>query len=412
MARILIVDDDASLLQMMSLMLRRAGHTPILANDGYEGIEIARVQRPDLVVVDIMMPDLNGHEVCQILRDDPATAHIPLLVLTALSPHGQREMAAAAGADDFVTKPVTRDDLVSRVESLLRTGPRNIPEDSILDYAHPARRQPAAPTSEAPPAGQPLAAPPGTAHGELEPIIAVIGLAGGVGATTLAVNLGMSVCGHERVCIVDLHTDDGRAAIQLRMAPPRATWERLLDLQPGADKRLIGSALTFDQARGCALLAAPLQPVEEVLNHAQLEYILGVLAEAFPHIILNLPPELNEMTTAALRLARDVILVVSEDPSDLVAVGERLQRFREIGLSGEPLIVLNRTRPHGVSYEEVMEAVNRPLTANIPYEPAQVRALTEGVPLVQSQPDSLFSQAVKQLASQLWPSLQPGRLKL
>ena len=99
MANILVIDDDASLLQMMSLMLKRAGHYPILANDGQEGIEAATRDQPELAIVDVMMPDLSGYEVCRILRGDPRTRNIPLMVLTALSQPEQRDMAMEAGAD-------------------------------------------------------------------------------------------------------------------------------------------------------------------------------------------------------------------------------------------------------------------------------------------------------------------------
>src|SRR5690606_30860380 len=136
--------DDTSLLQMMSLMLKRAGHEPILANDGHKGIEIARRLHPDIAVVDIMMPDITGHEVCRILREDPETSDLPLLVLTARNQVDEREAAVARRAAAFVNKPVTRGDLVGRGEALLRTGPRNDPLPSPRPMPAPAA-QPATP---------------------------------------------------------------------------------------------------------------------------------------------------------------------------------------------------------------------------------------------------------------------------
>lgn len=404
MARILVIDDDASLLQMMSLMLKRAGHEPILASDGREGIEIAREQLPDLAVIDIMMPDITGHEVCRIMRQDPATTDIPLLVLTALSQHDQREIAAEAGADDFVTKPVTRDDLVGRVEELLRTGPRNYPLPPVQPHEQPYR-----PRQEAPPA-EPItsvlteeAPAQKDVPCQLEPlpVTAVMGLSSGVGATTLAVNLGLALAETQRTCIVDLHHTDGRAAIQLRMVPPRATWEALLGIEPGGDKRQIGGALTFDRQRNIGVMAAPVQSARELLTPEQLEYILSVLTEAFPAIVVSLPPDLNDMTNTALCLAQQVVLVVGEDPTNLLTAKERLNHLASFKLPGKVRVVLNRTRPHGVSYEEAMQTVNRPFVANIPYEPAQVEAVTEGTPLIHLRPDSLFSQVVRQLSQEL-----------
>lgn len=408
MARILVIDDDASLLQMMSLMLKRAGHEPILASDGREGIDIAREQLPDLAVIDIMMPDITGHEVCRIMRQDPTTTDIPLLVLTALSQHDQREIAVEAGADEFVTKPVTRDDLVGRVEELLRTGPRNYPMPPIDPREAAARTRQEAPPPE--PVAEVLeeeeqgpTIEQGTTcqSAPLQGVTVVMGLSSGVGATTLAVNLGLTLAEAQRACIVDLHHADGRAAIQLRMVPPRATWEDLLNIEPGGDKRQVGGALTFDRQRNIGLLAAPLQSPTELLTSEQLEYILSVLTEAFPAIVISLPSEINDMTYTALCLAQQVTLIVGEDPTNLLSARERLYHLESFELPGRVRVVLNRTRPHGVAYEEAMQTVNRPFVANIPYEPAQVEAVTNGTPLIHSQPDSLFAQVVRQLAQQL-----------
>ncbi len=208
MARILVIDDDASLLQMMSLMLKRAGHEPLLAQDGEEGINLARTKKPDMAIVDLMMPELSGFEVCRTLREDQATARIPLLVLTALSQAEQRELAEESGADDFVTKPVTRDNLVTHMDELLRTGPHRVP---VPDDMAPAQAAPPAPPPSAaaprsqepepstgpldrPYAGPQVAQPPVTPL----PLIAVIGLSPGAGATTLAVNLGRALAQTQR----------------------------------------------------------------------------------------------------------------------------------------------------------------------------------------------------------------------
>lgn len=431
MARILVIDDDASLLQMMSLMLKRAGHQPILANDGREGLEVARDQHPDLAVVDVMMPDLSGYEVCRILREDPDTADIPLLVLTALSQHEQRDMAEEAGADEFVTKPITRDDLVNRVEELLETGPRNYPAQpeepsagsAEVDYAYgdydyretefdatppPGFEQPEQAVPEASmPRTRPLSEPYHPPASYLEqrppaplPLVAVMGLNLGVGATTLAVNLGRIMAQSGRTCIVDLQTQSGQVAVQLKMVPPRATWLDLIGVEPGADKRLIGSALMMDHEAGLGVLAAPLHPVDERLAVDTLDYVLQVLSEGFHHIVVDLPPILNAMNVAALRRAEYIVLVVGDDPAHLITVSDALGNIERLSLPGSLSVVLNRTRPHGVSFDDVMEIVNRPLASNIPYEPAQVQALTEGEPLVVSRPETLFARTVAQFARQ------------
>jgi len=228
-----------------------------------------------------------------------------------------------------------------------------------------------------------------------------MGLASGVGTTTLAVNLGLGLMQIGRSCIVDLHQQAGQVAVQLKMVPPRSTWVDLVRLLPGSDKRLIGSALMLDQRIGVAVLAAPLGATLDQLPAATMHYVFSVLAEGFKRIVLDLPSQINEMVVAALRMASHVLLVVGDDPADLVTVPAMLQSIVELRLPGTLHVVINRTRPHGVTHEAVMQAINQPVTADIPYEPAQVEALTNGTPLVMWRPDSLFSRAILYLARQL-----------
>jgi len=405
MARILVIDDDASLLQMMSLMLKRAGHDPILATNGQEGINVARGDQPALAIVDVMMPELNGYEVCRILREDPATANIPLLVLTALSQPEQREMAAEAGADDFVTKPVTRDDLVTHVDELLESGPRNTPAPLREPTPPPAPSPSLTPSYQT---SMPSVAPPQTARPAAPapsvetglPMVAIMGLGTGVGATTIAVNLALAKMYAGRACLVDLNSQVARAAMHLRISP-RATWQNLMGLAPGADKRTIGGALMVDQQTGLAILAGPTQPTSDQLNEGTLSYVLQVLAEGFPSIVLDLSPILSQMNVHVLRSARSVVLVVGDDPAALMTVRETISNIENLGLSSPLNLVLNHTRPHGISSEDLMNEVGYPLTANVPYEPDQVGALTQGQPLVAYKPDSLFSRTLQQLARQV-----------
>lgn len=119
MAQILVIDDDSSLLTMMSMILKRAGHETLTATNGQDGINVAREQRPDLAFVDVMMPEMNGLQVCQYLRQDASTSHIPLVVLTALTGKEHEEDALAAGADRYLSKPVTFDSLAEIINELL-----------------------------------------------------------------------------------------------------------------------------------------------------------------------------------------------------------------------------------------------------------------------------------------------------
>ena len=414
MARILVIDDDQSLLQMMNMMLRRAGHESYLATNGHDGIEIARREMPDAAIVDVMMPELSGYEVCRILREDPKTMDIPLLILTALSQKEHRDQAQESGADDYVTKPVTRDDLVSHVEELIRTGARNMPAPLEPPPPVMSRDEPLAPmpppdsAADRNPAQtkKPAVQPPPTVTPRQPvtpsgiPLVAVIGLSSGVGATSLAVNLGLALMQFGRSCLVDLHQQGGQVAVQLKMVPPRNTWVDLASEQ-GLDKRMIGSALMLDHAAGVAVLAGPLGPTRARLDGRSLSYLFSVLAEGFRRIVVDAQTSLDDMTLAALMHASHLVMVVGDDPADLVTVPETLRAVQSLKLPATHHVVLNHTRPSGVTHDAVMRAVNQPLSSDIPYEPAQAEALQKGMPLVMSRPDSLFSRALLQLARQL-----------
>ncbi|HWC58413.1 MAG TPA: response regulator [Verrucomicrobiae bacterium] len=114
------MDDDADLVELISFNLKQAGHAIGTAVDGVDALKKARSMEPDLIVLDVMMPELDGFAVCEILRRDPATASIPILMLTALSSELGRLAGLGSGANDFVTKPFSPRILVQRIEELLQ----------------------------------------------------------------------------------------------------------------------------------------------------------------------------------------------------------------------------------------------------------------------------------------------------
>lgn len=120
--RILVVDDEPDVLELVEYNLSGAGYSVITAADGAEAMAKIRTHQPDLVILDVMMPEMDGTEVCKVLRRDPATADIPIILLTARAGEIDRVLGFELGADDYVTKPFSPRELVLRVKSLLRRG--------------------------------------------------------------------------------------------------------------------------------------------------------------------------------------------------------------------------------------------------------------------------------------------------
>ena len=120
-SKVLIVDDNAQNLELLeAYMDELEGVTTLCAVDGEKALDLVVRESPDLILLDIMMPRMSGYEVCKRLKSDPGTKDIPIIMVTALVEMGDIERAVDVGAEDYVTKPVNRVDLLMRVRSLLR----------------------------------------------------------------------------------------------------------------------------------------------------------------------------------------------------------------------------------------------------------------------------------------------------
>jgi DNA-binding response OmpR family regulator len=116
---VLVADDDEDILELVSFRLERAGYEVLTARDGAAALATAQEREPDLAVLDVMMPGLNGYEVTQRLRADPATAQIPVILLTARVQETDVNRGFDAGADDYLRKPFSPQELRARVQAIL-----------------------------------------------------------------------------------------------------------------------------------------------------------------------------------------------------------------------------------------------------------------------------------------------------
>ena len=117
---ILIVDDTAENIDLLKAVLESRDYAVKTASSGAEALKLIEESIPDLVVLDVMMPEMSGYEVCQAIRQKPQTALLPVVMLTALDPASEKVKGIEAGADDFLSKPINQAELLARVDSLLR----------------------------------------------------------------------------------------------------------------------------------------------------------------------------------------------------------------------------------------------------------------------------------------------------
>jgi two-component system phosphate regulon response regulator PhoB len=130
--KILVADDEADVLNLISSNLQNAGYSVIKAQDGPSALSKARSNMPTLIVLDLMLPGMSGLDVCKALKNEPATAQIPIIMLTAKAEEIDRILGLELGADDYITKPFSPRELVLRVKSVMRrTGGQNEKADQV-----------------------------------------------------------------------------------------------------------------------------------------------------------------------------------------------------------------------------------------------------------------------------------------
>ncbi|MGH7319757.1 MAG: response regulator [Candidatus Rokuibacteriota bacterium] len=126
--RVLVIDDEADIVELIRYHLEKAGMRCLVGSDGAAALRLVREHRPDLLILDLMLPGLDGLEVCRHLRRDPVTARLPIIMLTAKAEEVDRVVGLEVGADDYVVKPFSPRELVARVKAILRRAQEPAPD--------------------------------------------------------------------------------------------------------------------------------------------------------------------------------------------------------------------------------------------------------------------------------------------
>lgn len=438
MASILLIDDDSNLLQMVKLMLERVGHQVTTSTEGERGIQMAATNKPELAIIDVMMPGLSGYDVVRRMREDRATAQIPIIILTARSQPMDKQMALEAGANAFLSKPITSYELTSRVEAVLKAGVNyrvhtglitepmrqqvvrsTIGEESTAQSVPPSVARTSTPairpltppvqmrpiTPSAPPA---VAHPPSTADmlplpiGDL-PIIAVVSLRGGAGNSTVAVNLAFLMASRgRRLCLADFSTSSGHLALQLHLSATSSHWGQLLKAGDNPSAQVVTGLLLKHPRMDVSVLAAPPLPSPQTLSTTAATNLLRELSTAFQHVVADVP-HLDAATVGVLKAAHAVIVVMTDDPPSVQTTGQFLVSLQKLGVDmARVRLVLNHVRPtNDVPAETIQKALKRPLSAELPYDVEQINAIRRGTPLVVAHPDGAFAREMLRLARTL-----------
>jgi pilus assembly protein CpaE len=376
MTCILVIDDEPLFHQLVAKALAPLDSQISYAEDGASGIARARTLKPDVIITDVTMPDIDGYEVTRRLRREVEFASTPILVLTGNIGLQDKLKSFEAGADDHLTKPFEPVELAARVTSLLRRS-RAV-----------------------------LSAQPEGAAKESAYTIAVHSLRGGTGCSTLSVNLGISLAAlwKRSTALLDLTMTAGQVALMLNMTL-RRTWAdiaryRAADLEPA----VVGSILAAHES-GLSFVAAPTFPSQAETLHAEtlgeaIRQIQGLLE----YIVMDLPHDFSEAAIQGLDAADLILMVGSPDMASIRAATAAFDTYDKLGYAKAKIkFVLNATFPHSaLSKEKIESALGIPAFATVPYvQDVFVEAINLGQPPVFAKPELPVSGVLEDLAFHL-----------
>jgi two-component system cell cycle response regulator len=121
MPKILIIDDDVTITELMKALVKMEGHEPTTVNDSLRAMEIAQSVNPDLITLDLMMPGLTGFELCELMKNDPKFAHVPIVIVSARDDPESKNKAMGAGATAYITKPFGMEEFIGTIKELTAT---------------------------------------------------------------------------------------------------------------------------------------------------------------------------------------------------------------------------------------------------------------------------------------------------
>lgn len=373
--KILVIDDHPDTMQMIELSLERLGYQVLGARNGREGIALAQAEQPHLILLDVMMPDMNGYEVCRAIRQHEQLAEVPVIMFSAKTEAADKLAGFNAGADDFLTKPTRPNELAERVQFLLN---RNGDQPNM-----------------------PLAFRPG---GETTGIIVLIGARGGVGTTTAAINIAASLAAAGRETILaDLDLVHGHVAGYLN-EPVRQNIGQLFEMPVDEWPETIDAYLLDRTEHWQLLLSRSYLQEAPLLSEARVDRLMDLLANTGRTTVVDLGMQLGPPVLPALRRAGHLLLCLRPERAALDAARQLLPYLRQQRPVEETLhvVMFDYRMGAGLPRTAVENYIQYPLLDEVHiYGEDLAQAVNAGQALVEKHPHAPVSHRFQELAGRL-----------
>ena len=373
--KILIIDDDLDTLRLVGLMLQRQGYQISAATNGQQGLEKAFDEDPDLILLDVMMPDMDGYEVSRRLRQNPSTLETPILMFTAKTQLDDKVIGFEVGANDYLTKPTHPSELQARVKTLLaRVGDKKPTTGSLRDENHGY-------------------------------VIGVLGARGGLGTTTMAVNLGAGLQSRTKseVIVAEMLPGQGALSLDVGVTSTKGLVD-LLSLTKLSEitRESVREALV-PHGSGLKLLLASDRPrdmhlINQIANYETLVKRLAGLAR---FVVLDLGLGLQPFAEKILPMCDELMIILEGVPNTIIHTKALIDDIADLGIPKKNIKVVlnNRVRSDTqLPSSQVQAKLEHEIISTLTPAPELfVQATRVQTPAILCQPDSLTARQITKL---------------
>ncbi len=369
-AKILVVDDDPNVQRLLSYTLKQEGYDVVVAADGAEGFKLWSQEQPALILLDVMLPKLDGYQVAGKIRSEEGpSSHVPIIMLTAEAEVEQKIRGLRAGADDYLVKPFHPAELLARIKSLLA---RFAPKDMLVGR---------------PPLGR---------------VLAFYGAKGGVGTTTIAINVAIALQRElgRRVCLVDANLQFGDHRVFMDLGLDRKSIVDVVSA-PSIDADLLRGVMVEHDSKIDLLLAPPSPETAELVTKEHLATIIDVLRGMYDYVVVDVDKRLDDLNLGVFDMAEHVYVVMTADLSCLKNVRLVLETLGHIGYEGDRIkLILNRSNAFtGINAKTAEGALKRPIDLQVLNEyRGAISALNSGAPVMLTKSDSPLGRSFHDVA--------------
>jgi DNA-binding response OmpR family regulator/CO dehydrogenase nickel-insertion accessory protein CooC1 len=376
--KILIIDDDVDTLKLVGMMLQKQGYQIIASANGKQGLAQAESENPDLILLDIMLPEMDGYQVARHLRANPLTANTPILMFSAKTQLDDKVTGFEAGADDYLTKPTHPTELRAHVKALLARSSKGIISTVDLPVEKPAR------------------------------VIGILSPRGGQGVTTVAVNLGdaLRLATKSEVIVAELRPGMGTLGPDLGEANPGVLTELLsTDLSNVSGQKLQDVLYTLPS--GLRLLFGSVQAKDGLLANApeRLEALVNRMKSLASYLVLDLGAGLRPMIQKTLSNCNILLVLVEPVTNSVIYSKALITDLAELTGKRQNIhaVVVNRIRSDTqLTMAQMEETLGQtPLIAITPAPELIFTAARMKTTAFAANPDSLTNQQFTKLAESI-----------